>query len=146
MDGFDTNGSTPAAPAAPTPAAAPPPAPKAPGVIDRIEAAVMAFVGNYARMGWVGLVAVGLAVAIVMLADQQIMVGVWKMAMVAAGAFGGYWLDRHAFPYARPHALGADDAAGVWTKYDPMGIVFATCMARRAVIMAAAMIAVGIAL
>lgn len=98
------------------------------------------------RMGWFAIAAIALAVIVVMTMGQQVSVGIWKLALITVGAYGGYWIDRMAFPYARPHALGADDQDGVWTKYDPSGIVYAACMQRRAIIMAATMASVALAL
>ena len=83
------------------------------------------------------VVASVLAVCVMMIAPQQIPVSLYKLSLVALAAVAGYWLDRSLFPYARPHdciALMRDD----WAR------VFAASMLRRALIVSAAMVAVGL--
>ena len=102
---------------------------------------------NYTRMSLIGLLAAALIVAIVIVAGQQIVVGVWKLALVAIAAYGGYWLDRELFPYARPHGMAEPDSNdGMWNTNDPTGHVFVGSMIRRAAIVVGTMVAVALAL
>ena len=90
---------------------------------------------------------------------QLFEVTVYKLGLVFASASAGYWIDRVTFPYARPDRLQDEhvdfdketpvvtedgDESG-WligaTMYNP---VFAHAMIRRAIIMAACMICVGL--
>lgn len=65
-------------------------------------------------------------------APQLFGVTVYKLGLVFASASAGYWIDRVTFPYARPDKIenGKD--------------VLNTAMLRRAIIMAACMICVGL--
>jgi len=67
------------------------------------------------------------------LAPQQLPVILYKVALVVLAGTAGYFLDRWIFPYARPH-----EVAGEWRDI--------SCMIRRAIIVAAAMLAVGLGL
>ena len=59
---------------------------------------------------WLTLVAV-LSVAIALVAPQQLPVLAYKVLMLSVAALAGYALDRSLFPYARPDVvLDADDA------------------------------------
>ena len=59
---------------------------------------------------WLTLVAV-LSVAIALVAPQQLSVLAYKVLMLSVAALAGYALDRSLFPYARPDVvLDADDA------------------------------------
>ena len=93
---------------------------------------------SWFRMSGWGFVAVAALAAVAFVSAEQLPVALWKFAQVASGGFLGYWLDRHLFPYARPDKLGAEG--------DPHGIVFASAMLRRAAIVAATIVAVGIAM
>ena len=55
------------------------------------------------RMGGFGLLAAAMFGAVAYVAPQELGVALWKMTLVSTAAFVGYWLDRHLFPYARPH-------------------------------------------
>lgn len=102
---------------------------------------------NYSRMSILGMVALGLAVLVAILAGPQLVVALWKGALVAVSAYGGYWLDRWLFPYARPHALSEPDANdGMWNKDDPTGNVFCWSMIRRAIVVVGTMAAFALAL
>lgn len=77
-----------------------------------------------------------LTVLVGILAPHQVLVSLYKLSLLATAGVGGYWLDRALFPYARPDRC-----------LDLMrdrGIIFAAAMLRRALIVAAAMIAVGL--
>ncbi len=66
------------------------------------------------------------------IAPQQLPIIVYKLALVTTFAFLGYWIDRRLFPEARIHEL----ANKVWA----MGMI------RRAIIVAAVVIAGALAL
>ena len=100
----------------------------------------------YARLprmcGWLAI-AVVLGCAVAVLAPQQLAVSLYKLSLVSMAAVAGYWLDRSLFPYARPDAYEKLS----FSRGDPMQqvtlFVFVGCMLRRAVVVAAAMLAVG---
>lgn len=78
-------------------------------------------------------------VAIAELAPQQLAVTIYKVSMVVTAALAGYWLDRALFPYARPH-----NAIAALTENSDLRLsAFNAATLRRAIIVAAAMIAVG---
>ena len=100
-------------------------------------------------------------IAVCFLAPQQGPVILYKATLVLLAGWGGYWLDRWAFPYARPdsylesgkweedHAISGgngkcDDADH--PVVDGYQTVFAAAMLRRAAIIGAAMLAVGLGL
>lgn len=120
-----------------------------------------------ARMlDWLGVAAL-LSVLVWLMAPQQLPVSVYKLSLVAMAAVAGYWLDRSLFPYARPDLFlelhvaeaGKDEAKAVEffsfteqhsaeqlsdaSRTDQLRL-FGLCMLRRASIVAAAMIAVGL--
>lgn len=108
---------------------------------------------GHARMLLCALFAVLCLVAVVLLSPQQGPVMLYKLALVLVAAFLGYWIDRWAFPYARPDGylttpwreqkqrgfLPDDANHGVALGYRR---IFAAAMLRRAVIMGLAMLAV----
>lgn len=77
-------------------------------------------------------------------------VTLYKAHLLSLGGWGGYWLDRALFPYDRPHAyleldkaeeLKAEDVAEVELI---SGQAFGHAMIRRAIIVAACLITVGL--
>jgi hypothetical protein len=78
------------------------------------------------------IVAVVTLAAIYVIAPQQVSVVLAKFNLLALGAWLGYWVDRIAFPYARPHEA------------KPAHVDVAQL--RRALIIAAAMVAMALAL
>lgn len=87
------------------------------------------------------------------LAPQQIAVSIYKLNLVAIAAVVAYCLDRSLFPYARPDSYLEKD----WREgtCEPWGdadyrvvsqyvLPFCAAMIRRALIVAAAMVAVGL--
>lgn len=108
------------------------------------------------------LVALGLALLVWLMAPQQLPVSVYKLSLVAMAAVAGYWIDRSLFPYARPDCFQADEdnaeevpapgspecgtddvcVLGVVSEADPR--LMAAAMLRRAIIVAAAMLAMGL--
>ena len=81
-------------------------------------------------------------------------VSLYKAHLMSLGGWGGYWLDRALFPYARPHeCLPIDDwrltpeEKDILQGPDFLEIgppAFAMAMMRRAVIVAACLICVGL--
>jgi hypothetical protein len=92
------------------------------------------------RMTKTALVALALAVAVGVLAPRQLPVVVYKLALVVLAGVAGYILDRALFPYARPHEFAEQVAAPNVVR------LFVLAQARRAVIVAVAMLAVGMGL
>ncbi len=95
-----------------------------------------AVLGDAARMSpWLlaGLAATAL---IAVLAPHQIGVTLYKLSLVLLAAWLGYWIDRGLFPYARPHRMHSH------SQTEPAR--FSLAAIRRALIVAAAMIAVGL--
>lgn len=86
-------------------------------------------------------------------------VSLYKCHLMSLGGWGGYWLDRALFPYARPHTYVADESkpielAPVDTD-EPLDCVqgglaagaahdYPLAMLRRAIIVAACLVCVGL--
>lgn len=106
-------------------------------------------------LGWI-TVSVALTLAVAAIAPQQIPVSLYKLNLIALAGVAGYWLDRSLFPYARPDAFLPDEHVDDMTAdtadvpLQRLGAVYgldllaAAAMLRRALIVAAAMIAVGL--
>lgn len=101
------------------------------------------------------LALLGLA-GICLVSPQQGPVILYKIALVLLAGIAGYWLDRWLFPYSRPdgylkkewtaHGLHwPDDIADFEVTRDHMA-AFAAALIRRALIVGAAMLAVGMGL
>ena len=110
---------------------------------------------------WV-IAAALLTVVVWLMAPHQVPVTVYKLSLVALAAVAGYWIDRSLFPYARPDCFladednaeevpapgspecGTDDVCvlGVVSEANPR--LMAAAMLRRAIIVAAAMLAMGL--
>lgn len=102
--------------------------------------------------------AIVLCALIFVLTPQQLPVSLYKLNLIAIAGVVGYWLDRSLFPYARPDAFqgttdllksgtDSDDSFGLCFDRDflpPNDLLFGVAMLRRAVIVSAAMIAVGL--
>lgn len=82
-------------------------------------------------------------------------VTLYKAHLMALGGWGGYWLDRGLFPYDRPHTYLLDDLPQIDADepYKEAGLVagisvstgaFGHSMLRRAIIVAACLICVGL--
>lgn len=90
-------------------------------------------------------------------------VSLYKCHLMSLGGWGGYWLDRALFPYARPHSYVADEqprefapqprADGTWyLPEQPAAEVpaaeaahdYPLSMLRRAIIVAACLVCVGL--
>lgn len=80
--------------------------------------------------GWIVVTLILLA-AVAALQPQQALVTLYKLSSVTLGGVIGYWLDRAVFPYARPDQI----------KTPNFVLDYSMAMLRRAIIMAASMIA-----
>lgn len=97
-----------------------------------------------------------LVAAVALAAPQQIGVILYKACLLALAGYGGYWLDRTVFPYARPDSYLVD--ADWRTQTEPASDqanhpvvpgyegVFSSAMLRRGVIMAGAILGLGLGL
>lgn len=102
------------------------------------------------------VLAVILVAAVALVAPQQIGVILFKACLISLASYGGYWLDRTVFPYARPdsYLVSADwrsqqEPANDQANHPLVGgyeMVFAAAMLRRGIIMAGAMLGVGLGL
>ena len=90
-----------------------------------------------------------------LLAVTQLPVVLYKLTLISLAAVIGYWLDRSLFPYARPDGYlklrwkgrpEGDDYRVDHPVVDGYQRVFATAMLRRAIIVAAVMLAVAMGL
>lgn len=91
--------------------------------------------GRFRLFSWLVFALVLLALALVCQAywpGHVLTVTVYKAHLLALGGFGGYWLDRALFPYARPDNL-VDEA-----------VLFNAATLRRAIVVAACLICVGL--
>lgn len=117
--------------------------------------------------GWL-VAAVLLAALVWSIAPQQLPVSLYKLSLVALAAVIGYWIDRSLFPYARPdfflqldHAQLLEHPLQFGEDFDggPDGVehlevhaapdtamlqLMGHAMLRRAIIVAATMLAVGL--
>lgn len=93
------------------------------------------------RMSATLAVALLLALAIAVVAPQQLPVTLYKLSLIAIAAVGGYYIDRELFPYARPDWL-----LGRWQHgSDKIGAYLAgAAMARRALVVSACIVAVAL--
>lgn len=98
-------------------------------------------------------VAIVLAVLVAVFAPHQFPVTLYKLSLISGAGVAGYWLDRELFPYARPdsylvavdwHGVPKCEGAADLSIADGYHHVFAAAMLRRALVVAAAMIGVGL--
>jgi Putative 2/3 transmembrane domain holin len=113
---------------------------------NNVGAALFGLVQSLANLkrlfGWLVL-AVVLFGFVGYFAQHLFLVGLFKLSMVAIAAYGLYWFDRTLFYYARPDAFCSYDASDQSTHVNPgMETVFAAAQIRRAIMIAAGMIAV----
>lgn len=85
-----------------------------------------------------------LLVIIWALAPQNLPVIIYKLALASIAGVVGHRLDRSLFPYGRPDQLVELGADGRWETGE--AIVLASAMMRRAVIVAAVIVAVAMGL
>lgn len=78
---------------------------------------------------WLASALVALS-AVCLIAPYQIGVLIWSLSKLLLGAYLGYWIDRSLFYYGRPHEIADADRPAA--------------MLRRAIIVAAAIIALGL--
>jgi len=99
------------------------------------------------------LVLLVLVVLVVLIAPHQLPVSLYKLSLVALAGVAGYYLDRSMFPYARPDGYLCVDwrrgtlepeYAADYEVVHGCELAFVAAMLRRAVIVAAAMIAIGL--
>lgn len=107
------------------------------------------------------LAAIVLSFAVWWIAPQQLPVSIYKLSLVALAAVAGYWIDRSLFPYARPDvflmldleeanagaAIHDDDDVSCTLHAAPDNVLLrlmGLAMLRRAIIVAATMLAVGL--
>lgn len=114
---------------------------------------------------WLAFTAIAFAAALVLqnaYPGSLLAVTAYKAHLMSLGGWGGYWLDRACFPYARPHALkweveeelqafadatapkDAPDEAAVAVGGATIGWSFEQSMLRRAVVIGACLVCVGL--
>ncbi|AMK09636.1 putative holin [Pseudodesulfovibrio indicus] len=103
------------------------------------------------RMTKTATLALALLCLVALISPQQLGVIAYKVALVLLAGVAGYILDRALFPYARPHILSPDpvnprEMSGDALRFDLWDTLYITAQIRRAVIVAAAMLAVGLGL
>jgi len=107
---------------------------------------------KFRMLDWL-LFAIALSVFIFVLSPQQLPVSLYKLNLIAIAGVVGYWLDRSLFPYARPDRYVGTNAepesADTPLHYSidtfiENDLLLAATMIRRAIIVASAMIAVGL--
>jgi hypothetical protein len=102
---------------------------------------------SFRMFSWVVLTAVLLGAALFAQSawpGSVVSVSLYKAHLMALGGWGGYWLDRALFPYARPDFF--IDQADPVTGKDTLvySNAFASAMLRRAIVVAACLICVGL--
>jgi hypothetical protein len=100
------------------------------------------------RMGvwlWINL---AMLAAVAIIAPHLLPVSLYKLSLITIAAWLAYWLDRALFPYARPdkfmqpvYSLGAPNLLFEQPGELAKAIGYAAAMLRRALIIAAAMLA-----
>ena len=103
--------------------------------------------------GWL-LITLALAGAVLAIAPHQLPVSLYKLSLVTLAGVVGYWLDRSLFPYARPDVFlelsgievdddGACSALHIAPDTSLLHLM-GMAMLRRAIIVAATMLAMGL--
>lgn len=85
------------------------------------------------------LVTIILMVVINFIAPQQLPVSLYKISLVTTAGVVGYYIDREVFPYARPDAFLTDKLINTNAV-----LLYAVAQLRRAVLIAASMLAIGL--
>lgn len=105
-------------------------------------------------LGWLVFTAVIFA-GLFFVHPQQMEIALYKLALICLAGVMGYWLDRALFPYARPDGYlvdfwqrGTDEPIGRadYEVVEEYRLVFALVMLRRALIMVAVIIGIGLGL
>ena len=106
-----------------------------------------------ARARMVGALAFTLALIVLAFLVQAgwpgslVAVSLYKAHLMALGGWGGYWIDRALFPYDRPHEYleGDSDALDGTVAISHVALQqFGLSMLRRAIVVAAGLICVGL--
>lgn len=76
-------------------------------------------------------------------------VSLYKAHLMALGGWGGYWIDRALFPYDRPHEYlrGDDEPTDADDNFSTSSTIynaFGLSMLRRAIVVAACLVCVGL--
>lgn len=87
------------------------------------------------RIGPWLILAIITSIAVGFLYPHQLGVLLWSLTKLCWGAYLGYWIDRSMFPYARP---------GAWVDSDAERPLLPLFMLRRVIIIAAAILALGL--
>lgn len=74
---------------------------------------------------------------VALLYPHQLGVLLWSLSKLCWGAYLGYWIDRSIFPYARPDSFNPDKHTNEVTSWEAL-------MLRRSIIIAAAILALGL--
>ncbi len=92
--------------------------------------------------------------AVALIAPYQLGVLVWSLSKLSLGAYLGYWIDRSVFYYGRPHEIAGEieylialPAEGIdlpSAEIKSRSSALNAAMLRRAIIIAAAIIALGL--
>ena len=90
-------------------------------------------------IGWL-IISIPLILIIALLSPQKIDLIVYKAMLITFAAWLGYRIDRGLFPYARPDKLAEPPAM------PDSDLAFASAMMRRAVIVAACVLAMALGL
>lgn len=78
-------------------------------------------------------------------ADPLIAVSLYKAHLMSLGGWGGYWLDRAIFTYSRPHTYCSNNICATPEEHRIWADKQSRAELRRAIIVAAALICVGLA-
>lgn len=95
-------------------------------------------IGLFRLMPWL-LGSLLCVAAVAYVAPHQIAILVWSLSKLCLGAYLGYWIDRSVFYYSRP-----GDILVSRIKSMEMATLIAASMLRRALIIAAAILALGL--
>jgi hypothetical protein len=89
------------------------------------------------RIGPWLILAILTTIAVGFLYPHQLGVLLWSLTKLCWGAYLGYWIDRSIFPYARPDGFNPENDTNQRTSWEAL-------MLRRAIIIAAAILALGL--
>lgn len=93
------------------------------------------------RMSFSLCAALVLTVVIGIIAPHQLPVTAYKLSLISLAAVAGYHIDRECFPYARPDrllALHIQEPGAGWA------LIYAAAQIRRALVVAAVVVAVAL--